>query len=226
MAGGAKIGKDSVSCFKRYVTIRIICRIFKGLGRINPFKLYLTPLSFFIMVIDLLAALLITYGFYRGYSNGLIDTVVDTLSILIGLVVALKFSPLLIEYLQKVVNLNPAVEFILGFLILFFAVMLLLRFIGDRLEGVLKAIKINFINQLAGGFLLGFVAAFLIGLLLLLLTNLKVLNPEFANQSTLYEHLIKVSEEGGWVVDAFKDLFSEFWSKFMTTIDSVKENLE
>ncbi len=178
------------------------------------------------MVLDLIAALLITYGFYRGYSNGLINTVVDTLSILVGLVVALKFSPLLINYLQKVVNLNPAVEFILGFLIVFFIVMLVLRFIGDRIEDVLKAIKVNFINQLAGGLLLGFVAAFLIGLLLLLLTNLKVLSPEYAAQSTLYEHLITFSEEGGWLVDTFKNLFSEFWSKFMSTIDSVKENLE
>jgi len=112
------------------------------------------------MILDLIAALLITYGFYRGYSNGLIDTIVDTLSILVGLVVALKFSPLLINYLQKVVNLNPAIEFILGFLIVFFTVMLLLRFIADRMEDLLRAIKINFINQIAGGLLLGFVFAF------------------------------------------------------------------
>ena len=177
------------------------------------------------MILDLIAALVITYAFYRGYSNGLIDTVVDTLSILVGLVVALKFSPLLINYLQSVVNLNPAVEFILGFLIVFFAVMLFLRFIGDRMEDLLKAIKVNFINQLAGGLLLGFVAAFLIGLSFVLLTNLKILNAEYAEQSTLYEHLVRISEEGGWLIEAFKDLFSEFWSKFMSTIDSVKENL-
>ena len=178
------------------------------------------------MILDLFAALLITYGFYRGYSNGLINTIVDTLSILVGLVVALKFSPLLISYLQKVVNLNPAVEFILGFLIVFFAVMLILRFIGDKMEDILKAVKINFINQIAGGLLLGFLAAFLIGLLLLLLTNLKVINQEYAAESTLYEHLIKISQEGGWLVDTFKNLFSEFWTKFMATIDSIKQNLE
>ena len=178
------------------------------------------------MILDLVAALLITYGFYRGYSNGLINTVVDTLSILVGLVVALKFSPLLINYLQQVVNLNPALEFILGFIIVFFAVMLLLRFIGDKFEDLLKAIKINFINQLAGGLLLGFVFAFCLGLLLVLLTQLKVLNTDYAAQSTLYEHLIKVSEEGGWIVDTFKNLFGEFWTKFMSTMDSLKENLD
>ncbi len=178
------------------------------------------------MILDLLAALLITYGFYRGYSNGLIDTIVDTLSILVGLVVALKFSPKLISYLQNIVNINPAFEFILGFLIIFFAVILLLRFIADRMEDLLRAIKINFLNQIAGGLLLGFVFAFCIGLLFLLLTNLKILNDDYASQSTLYEHLISISQEGGWIIEGFKNLFSEFWSKFMTTIDSVKENLD
>ena len=79
------------------------------------------------MLIDLIAAVIISYAFYRGYSKGLINTVVDTLSILIGLVVALKFSPLLIDYIQDVVNINPAIEFILGFLIVFFFVMLILN---------------------------------------------------------------------------------------------------
>ena len=178
------------------------------------------------MIIDLIAAVIITYGFYRGYSKGLINTVVDTLSIIIGLVVALKFSPLLIDRLQNAINLNPSVEFILGFLIVFFVVMLLLRFIGDKIEGLLKAIKLNFINQLAGGLLLGFVFAFCIGALLLLLARLDVLDPSFANQSTLYGHLTGLTAEGGWIFDSFKNLFTEFWDKFMSTMDQIKQNLE
>ncbi len=178
------------------------------------------------MILDLIAALFITYGFYRGYSKGLIDTIVDTLSILVGLVAALMFSPILISYLQKVVNLNAGVEFILGFLIVFFVVMLLLRFIGDKMEALLRAVKINFVNQIAGGLLLGFLVAFLVGLLLLFLAELKILNQDYAAESTLYEYLIKITEEGGWIIDWFKDLFSEFWTKFMATIDSMKENLD
>ena len=178
------------------------------------------------MIIDLIAALIITYGFYRGYSKGFINTVVDTLSIIVGLVVALKFSPLLIDRLQDTINLNPSLEFILGFLIVFFVVMLVLRFIGDKIEGVLKAVKLNFINQLAGGLLLGFVFAFCIGALLLLLTRLKVLDTTFASQSTLYEHLTTLTAEGGWVFESFKNLFAEFWDKFMATMDQIKQNLE
>lgn len=178
------------------------------------------------MIIDLMAAVIITYGFYRGYSKGLINTVVDTLSILVGLVIALKFSPILIAYLQNVVNLNPSIEFILGFLIVFFAVILILRFIGERVEDLLKAIRINFINQLAGGALLGFVFAFCIGALLLLLTNLNILTNQATESSTLFEHLISVSRDGGWVFEKFKNLFTDFWDQFMSTVDQVKGRLE
>ncbi len=177
------------------------------------------------MILDLIAALIITYGFYRGYTNGLIRTVVDTLSIVVALVIALKFSPILIDYLQDAVNLNPALEFIIGFLIVFFVILLLLRFIGDKMEDFLKAIKLNFLNQIAGGFLLGFVFSFCIGLLLVLLTNLSIINEETAAQSTLYEYLVQISEKGGSVFEIFKNLFTEFWTKFMETINSVKENL-
>jgi len=178
------------------------------------------------MILDIIAALLITYGFYRGFSKGLIDTVVDVLSILVGLVCAFTFSPMLIEFLQDKINLGGGIGFIVGFLIVFFAVMLILRFIADKMEDLLKATKINFINQIAGGLLLGFVVAFLVGVLLGMLTNLNVLNTEFASTSTLYEYLITVSEEGGWLIDKFKNLFADFWAKFMETVDTAKNSME
>lgn len=178
------------------------------------------------MIIDLFAALVISYAFYRGYTKGLINTVVDTMSILIGLVVALKFSPLFISYVQDVVNINPAMEFILGFLIVFFAVMLILRFIGEKIEDMLRAANVNFINQLAGGALLGLVAAFIIGGLLIMLSNLKVLTESYMEQSTLYDHLVSVSQDGGWMLESFKNLFAEFWTKFNATLDQVKDSID
>jgi len=103
--------------------------------------------------------------------------------------------------------------------------MLLLRFIADKMEDILKAVKVNFVNQILGGALLGFVFAFCIGMLLSLLANFKILDEDFISQSTLYEYLIVVKDEGSWLFETFKNLFSEFWTKFMDTMNSVKENL-
>lgn len=178
------------------------------------------------MALDLIAALLITYGFYVGFSRGLVKTVVDTLSILIALVVALKFSPILIGYFQEILKFHPSVEFILGFLFVFFFTMLLFKFIGDRIEDIFKAVGVNFVNQFAGGVLLGLVFAFCAGALLALGTNLKLIPEDTMQQSRLYGHLLDVSKEGWAILDTFKSIFSEFWGKFMDTLDQVKDRAE
>ena len=178
------------------------------------------------MGLDLIAALLITYGFYIGYSRGLVKTVVDTLSILIALVVALKFSPILIEYFQSILKFHPSAEFILGFLFVFFFTLLIFKFIGDKIEDLLKAVGINFLNQLAGGFLMGLVFAFCVGALLAMATNLKLIPDTTLAQSRLYGHLMDIGKEGWGVLDTFKSLFSEFWAKFMDTLDQVKDQAE
>lgn len=178
------------------------------------------------MILDLIAALIITYGFYVGFSRGLVKTVVDTLALLIALVVALKFSPLLIDYFQEILNFHPSAEFVLGFLFVFFFTLLIFKFIGDKIEDLLKAVGINFINQIAGGILLGFVFAFCIGAALALITNLKLLPEEMMDESRLYGHLINVGSEGWGMLDTFKSMFSEFWGKFMDTLDQVKDQAE
>ena len=178
------------------------------------------------MALDLIAAVLITYGFYIGYSRGLVKTVVDTLSILVALVVALKFSPILIEYFQEILKFHPSVEFILGFLFVFLLTLLVFKFIGDRIEDIFKAVGINFVNQLAGGLLLGLVFAFGVGILLTLATNLKLLPESVMQESRLYGHLVDVSKEGWAYLDMFKSIFSEFWTKFTDTLDQVKEQAE
>jgi len=178
------------------------------------------------MVLDLIAVVLITYGFYKGYTRGLIKTVVDTLSILIALVITFKFSPMLIDYLGSILNFHPGVEFIMGVLFVFFFVLLLLRFIADKVENLFRAVGVNFINQIAGGALLGLVFAFGVGALLILATNLRLLPASVMDESRFYGHLVNVGNEGWVVFDAFKSIFSEFWAKFMDTLDQVKDRAD
>jgi membrane protein required for colicin V production len=175
------------------------------------------------MILDLISALIITYGFYVGYSRGLIKTVVDTLSIFVALIVAMKFSPIVIEYLKQILSFNEGVEFIIGLLFTFFFTLLVLKFIGDKIEDVFKAVGINFINQLAGGILLGLVFTMILGGLLALATNLKILSDTALAESRLYGHLMDVNEQSSGILQAFKSMFTDFWNVFMDTMDQVKE---
>jgi len=83
------------------------------------------------MAIDIISALIISYAFYRGFTNGLIGTVVDTLSIVVGAVIALKFSPALTPHLQEAVNVGAFAPWI-SLILVFLVVLFVLRFIGKQ----------------------------------------------------------------------------------------------
>jgi membrane protein required for colicin V production len=174
------------------------------------------------MIIDLFVAIVIVLGFYLGYSRGLIKTVFDSLSLVIGILAALKLSPFIIDILQEIIKTTPALTFILGVVITFIGVMALIRFIGKKLEDMLEAININFINKLAGGAVQGLFFAYLISLSLWLMNSLNVLNMETKAASITYPMLEPLPEKGKAVFTAIKPMFKGFWDKTLETMDSIK----
>jgi membrane protein required for colicin V production len=174
------------------------------------------------MVIDVLAAIVISFGVYLGYQRGLIKTVFDTLSLIIGIVAALKLSPIVIDILQKLLQINPAITFILGIAVTFIGVMYLIRYVGKKFEDLLEAVNLNFINKLAGGTLQGFFFATILAFGIGLVDKVSLLNQQTKDQSFSYPHLVKVPAISQGLITAMKPIFTGFWNKTLETIESVK----
>lgn len=173
------------------------------------------------MLIDLFVAVVIALGFYLGYTRGLIKTVFDSLSLVIGILAALKLSPVVISILQEIIKTSPAITFILGVVITFIGVMALIRFLGRKLEDMLEAVNINFINKIAGGALQALFFAYLLSLGLWLINNLNVLNPATKSASITYPLLEPLPEKGKAVFTSIKPLFKGFWDKTVEAMDSI-----
>ncbi|MBK8518476.1 MAG: CvpA family protein [Saprospiraceae bacterium] len=173
------------------------------------------------MLIDLFVAIVIALGFYLGYSRGLIKTVFDSLSLVIGILAALKLSPIMINILQEIIKTSAAITFILGVVITFIAVMALIRFLGRKLEDMLEAVHINFVNKIAGGILQGLFFAYLLSLSLWLINTLSVLNPETKAASITYPMLEPLPEKGKAVFTSIKPLFKGFWDKTVEAMDGI-----
>ena len=90
------------------------------------------------MLLDIIVAIVVSLGFYLGYTRGLIKTIFDSLSLVIGILAALKLSPIVISILQEIIKTSPAVSFLLGVVITFIGVMALIRFVGKKLEDMLS----------------------------------------------------------------------------------------
>lgn len=179
------------------------------------------------MILDLIVAIVIALGFYLGYSRGLIKTIFDSLSIIVAILAALKLSPIMINLIQSVIKASPAISFLLGVVFTFIGMIALIRFIGRKMEDLLIAVHINFINKIAGGTLQALVFAYILSMGIWLINSLHILKEETKAQSITYTLLEPLPEKGKAVFAAIKPLFKDFWDKTIEVMDGVnKENPE
>lgn len=177
------------------------------------------------MILDIVIALIVALGCYLGWQRGLIKTIFDTLSLFVGILAALKLSPIVITQLEKIIN-NKPLALIAGIVITFIGVMALIRFLGRKLEDVLQAANVNFVNKLAGGALQGLFFALLTSLALSLLSNLQLLQPATVEQSQGYILLKPLPDNAKMVFEKAKPIFTDFWNKTVEAMDTIKEKGE
>ncbi len=175
------------------------------------------------MILDVVALLLIAYGFYIGYSRGIIKTAFAALSIIIGIVVSLKLSPILIGFLQNNIDANPAILFFAGLVLTFLIALFLIRFIGNKIESIFEAVNLNFINKIAGGAVMALLFSVVISYAFWFLSESQLMDEKTREASITYDLLEPVPQYTKNTVAKFKPVFEGFWGKMMDTMDSIKD---
>jgi membrane protein required for colicin V production len=171
------------------------------------------------MFIDILCAILIGSAFYLGYSKGIIKSIFGIISILIAFLVSLKFSFLIISLIEKVMDSDPRLNVIIGFVLTFLLVMVGIRLIGKGFEKILETAHINFINKLAGGLVSALIVLILYSSAILFMDRLKLFKAATKAESHCYTYLEAVPEKSKWLINSMKPIFSEFWEKTQKAID-------
>jgi len=173
------------------------------------------------MVIDIIFFISAAYGFYVGYSKGIIKTVFSTLSIILGLMAAMKFSPYMTSFLEDTFSKSPLM-FIAGFVVTFVGVMLLVRLLAKTVEGIFKTIKINAINKVAGGILMSGFFILLFSILVWFGNESKAIDSKTKETSFSYVYLEKIPVEAKGVFMTLKPVFQDFWNYAMDSMDRMK----
>jgi membrane protein required for colicin V production len=172
------------------------------------------------LILDLITILVVSIGFYLGFKRGILKTIFDIVSILLGIFAALKFSPLVINFLNKLDLLHTSINFVLGIALCFAGLMIFIRFIGKRVEDLLKTLNINIFNRFAGGAVQSLVFALMLSYFVGLLDRIEVLSPTHKMASSSYHHLMVLPEASEALFGKLKPIFHEFSHAFLTTIDS------
>ncbi len=174
------------------------------------------------MVIDIIFVIALLWGFYLGFSKGIIKTIFTLASILLGLLAAFKFAPATTNFLETALkNTNPLM-FLAGFLVTFVATMYLIRLFARGLEGIFKAANINFINQTVGGVVLAGVMILMYSMLVWFGDQAHIINQDVKEESMTYEYLKQYPDQVKGVAGVVRPTFEEFWDQSVSMFDKLE----
>ncbi|MFM8449843.1 MAG: CvpA family protein [Haliscomenobacter sp.] len=180
------------------------------------------------MIIDFLFAAFAIYGFYIGYSKGIIKSIVSILSIAVGIVAALRFSPVVTDMLKETFDSQSPLMFIAGLILTFLLTMTLLRVMGKGLEGILKTANINFINQLLGGAFMAAALIFLYSSALWFVVQVGRMDETSVgiSESQTYSFLKTYPGKVTRSFSMLKPVLQDFWDYTMDMMDQVDQMTE
>ena len=177
------------------------------------------------MAIDIILVIFTIYGFWVGFSRGIIGTVFTVLSYVFGVLAAMKLSPSVTRLLEEQFYASPFM-FIAGFLLTFIGTMMLLRFIGKSLEGILKSVNINIVNQIMGGTLSAAIMILVFSVLMSFAEASKLVDTQTTQTSMSYPYVKQFPKQMKVVYEKAKPIFLTFWDESTEFMDRVEEMTE
>lgn len=179
------------------------------------------------MWIDIVLLALVGLGFWAGFSRGIIKTVFTVVSIALGVLAAIRFSPSMTNFLKDITNEHSPLMFFAGVILSFTITMLFIRLIGRGLEGMLQTANINIINRMAGGALIGAVTTFFYAALLsFFISSNPQTEAEITKDSVTYPYLKEYPAIGWQFAGQLKEPIQRFWSYAQDMMDSVEDFTE
>jgi membrane protein required for colicin V production len=172
------------------------------------------------MILDILVLIALSYGIYKGVSDGLFVSVASFLSLLIGTIGALKFSNVIKGFLYETVGWDSKFLPVLSFVIAFLITVFLVRLVAQFMTKVFQAVFLGFFNRLTGAVFYILIVALVICLILSLFDQINV-NHFLIDQDTLmrsysYRYYLMVSES---VFPDFFKLIQDLFAKSAELIE-------
>jgi len=145
------------------------------------------------MAIDIICLIFLAYGFWIGYSKGIISTVLSLASYIFGVLAAMKFGPIMGDMIFGWAPVLTSVgAFVLGVIAVFVMTLVLFRIVAKGLTSFMENININFINQILGGVLSGLFFTFIFSGLVFFGDQSRIVTDDLRTSSITYNPLTQI----------------------------------
>lgn len=141
------------------------------------------------MILDGILMIFVILAFIRGWKKGLLWAICSLLAVFLGIVIALKLSGVLSEYLFTQQILSSKYTMLVAFVILFLGTIYLFRTAIKLIEGLLDKLFLGWVNNLSGGLLYAFFVVFIVSTFCWLANQINLLKPAMKAESKSYSYI-------------------------------------
>ena len=177
-------------------------------------------------MIDLFFLIIFVYGFYVGFTKGIIRTVFYILSVLFGIIIAFRFSPDVTSLLKTALDSTNPLLFVPAFALTFILCVMAIRTLARIFENGVKGVNINFINQIIGGVVTAAFTTLLYSLIIWFGNQAHLIQESSKNESMTYSFLEKYPQTTWDLLEKAGPSLKQYWSRSLELIDQIQASRE
>ncbi len=151
----------------------------------------------FMNYLDIIIALPLLWGIYRGFTKGLIISVASLLALILGVYAAIHFSSFFGGYVEKWFNPDPRHLKVISFTLTFILVVIFVKLLGWGLDKLIKAIALGFVNRLLGVLFNLLKWALIVSVLISIMDSAErtktIINEKVKDESILYRPISRIA---------------------------------
>jgi membrane protein required for colicin V production len=171
------------------------------------------------MSLDLILGIVLIWGFYQGYSHGIIQTVFSFASYFFGLMIAFKMTATTTNMLNQLFHSDNPLMFVAGFLVMFVLVMMFFRLAGRSLENLFNFAQAGLLNQVAGGVLLGTIYVLLFSILVWFANKANLIDDSTKRTARSWALLESLPPKAKIVAERVSPIVKDFWNSSINMVD-------
>lgn len=137
--------------------------------------------------IDIVLAVILGYGFYRGFTKGFIKEIASFFAIGLGIYGAINFSFYASEFLSETIKMDKQYIEIVAFALTMLVIMLGVGFLGKILTKLLEEAALGSLNRFFGGVLGSLKWVIIVGAFFIFMERANILKDDFKQKSVLYQ---------------------------------------
>ncbi len=175
------------------------------------------------MSLDIIFLAVFVYGFWQGYSRGIISTVFNIFAYIFGVMLAFKMAPTTVNVLERLFHSDNPAMYVAAIVTNLVVVMVIMRQAAKGMEGIFEAVYLGFVNKIAGGLLTAGMLVLAYSVVLWFLVKVQFLGTATMAESRAYPYLEMMPGKARAVAVRFQPLFQDFWGNSINWMDRLKQ---